>query len=50
MIGWWRRRREQSVCFHHDHRTGTSWIVTLFIIDGRGKAYRCTGCDRMIIR
>lgn len=49
MIGWWRRWRARRDCFHHDHRTGTSWIQTIGIIDGGRKAYRCTGCDKVFI-
>ena len=38
----WRRRRN---CFHHDWRTGESWI-TGQIIDP-GKMFRCKRCGRM---
>lgn len=43
----WRRRRD---CFHHDNRTGNSWIGRGVLIDlGRRKLYRCDHCDKVWI-
>lgn len=39
----WRARRE---CFHHDHRTGTSWITSQLINTGMGKMFSCQRCGR----
>ena len=38
MIRRWRKRR---ACFHHDHSTGTSWLLSQ-IIDGGRKHWWCT--------
>jgi hypothetical protein len=50
---WYQRWRRRRYCFHHDHRTGESWILPGIIIDYR-KLYRCStrlgGCDKVWIR
>lgn len=43
MIRRWRERRR---CFHHDHRTGQSWIGRGSIIDYR-KLYTCDSCGKV---
>jgi hypothetical protein len=45
---WWKRRREQRDCFHHDRRyeqTG-SWVESMLIDLGRRKMFWCTRCDK----
>lgn len=44
MTGWWRRRSKRRNCFHHDHRTGESWILSQ-ILDP-GKMFWCKECDQ----
>lgn len=47
MIGrWWRRRRKRAWCFHHDDRTGTSWIDSRLIEMGKSKMFWCRECDQ----
>lgn len=45
MRAWLARRRKRRNCFHHDHRTGTSWIKSQLIDYGR-KLFWCTTCER----
>lgn len=47
MIRRWLARRR---CFHHDVRTGKSWIGRGTIIDGGRKLYRCNHCERTWIK
>ena len=49
MIGWWRRRRAQASCFHHDRVSGKSWVETVFFIDYGRKLMRCTRCGKKFI-
>lgn len=44
---WWKRWRLRRSCFHHDHRTGTSWVRLYGILDWGTKAYVCRACDKM---
>jgi len=46
MIRRWRDRRD---CFHHDHRSGQSWITGQLIDTGMRKLWRCTRCERIWI-
>lgn len=50
MIGWWRRRKRQWDCFHHDHRTGLSWLRVTAVWEEGVKVHLCSRCDRMFIR
>ncbi len=45
MIGLakWRKRR---ACFHHDRRTGASWIAFQLVHFGSAKHFWCTRCGR----
>lgn len=40
------RRRAQRHCFHHDHRTGESWIKSALVDLGRNKHFWCTKCEK----
>lgn len=40
----WRNWRARKDCFHHDHRTGESWIKSQ-IIDP-GKMFWCNQCQQ----
>ncbi len=44
LLGWIADRHTQRYCFHHDHRTGESWIRGR-IIDHR-KLWDCTKCAK----
>lgn len=39
---WLNRRR----CFHHDHRTGRTWIKDQLIDTGMRKMHWCTECGK----
>jgi hypothetical protein len=39
----WRKRR---ACFHHNHRTGESWIKSMLIDMGSRKLFWCDECGR----
>lgn len=43
MFAAWRKRRN---CFHHDHRSGVSWIESRLIDMGSRKMFWCTDCGR----
>lgn len=43
---WWARWRDRRACFHHDHRTGTSWIGERLIEMGSRKMFWCRKCQR----
>lgn len=43
MFTQWRASRN---CFHHDHRTGESWIVSTLTHAGMGKTFWCRKCGR----
>lgn len=47
---WWRRRRAQKTCFHHDWRTGESWIRVECHLDGGRRAFVCLRCDWLSIQ
>lgn len=50
MTGWlFRTRRERARCFHHDHRTGVTWIQWELIDAGRAKLYECIRCGKVWI-
>lgn len=44
----WTLHKEGKNCFHHDYRSGESWIKSQ-IIDYR-KLYWCTKCQRRWVR
>jgi hypothetical protein len=44
----WQRWRDRRRCFHHDHRTGTSWVGPGTIMDYR-KLYECKRCGKIWI-
>ena len=46
MIRWGTARRDRAACFHHDHRTGESWIESRLIEVGRNKIFWCTKCGK----
>jgi hypothetical protein len=41
-VGRWQRRR----CFHHDHRSGESWIKEQLVDVGRRKMWWCDRCGK----
>lgn len=43
---WLRAWRKRRACFHHDWRTGESWIADQIVDAGRAKHFWCTRCDR----
>lgn len=43
---WLKAWRERRRCFHHDWRTGTSWIEDQIVDAGRAKHFWCTRCRR----
>lgn len=45
-LGWWRRWRAQRACWHHDRRTGASWLLGQSIDMGMRKMWWCGRCDR----
>jgi len=47
LTNWWRRRRAQRSCFHHDWRTGRSWIADELIDMGMRKMFTCWHCDKV---
>jgi hypothetical protein len=49
MYGMWQRWRQRRACFHHDHRTGESWIKSHLVDLGRRKLFRCTSCAKVWI-
>lgn len=50
MIEWlierYRRRRVRKFCFHHDMRTGSSFIDQRLIETGKAKMFWCTECGK----
>lgn len=42
-----RRWLERRDCFHHDHRSGVSWIDSELIDLGRRKRFWCVKCGRV---
>lgn len=50
MIRWltgpWHRWRKRVNCFHHNPRTGESWINSHLINTGTGKMFWCRQCDQ----
>jgi hypothetical protein len=49
LIDWWRRRRAQRSCFHHDRASGTSWVAGELIDLGRRKMFSCGSCGKVWI-
>lgn len=48
MRAWLRAWREQRRCFHHDNRTGESYVGRGMLVDlGRRKVYECSACGRV---
>lgn len=43
---WWRRRRRQRGCFHHNPRTGETFIDSALIDTGMRKMWWCKACDQ----
>jgi len=43
---WWRHWRRQRDCFHHDRRTGTTWIQGDLIDLGMRKLFTCQCCHQ----
>jgi hypothetical protein len=47
MIGHWLKARQaRKNCFHHDHRTGESWIASRLIDVGARKMFWCIKCNQ----
>lgn len=46
MSNTWRRYRARKACFHHDRRTGTTWITSQLIDTGMRKLLWCTRCGK----
>lgn len=46
MIRLRRRWRKRRACFHHDWRTGESWIKDQLVNTGTAKHFWCTHCGR----
>lgn len=44
---WIRARQARRACFHHNHRTGESWVTGELIDLGRRKLFSCNHCDQM---
>lgn len=45
-MGWLARRRMRKGCFHHDPKTGVSWIKSQLIDTGMSKMFWCTHCQQ----
>lgn len=43
---WWKAIKKRKDCFHHDHKTGQSWIKSQLINIGTGKMFWCAVCGR----
>lgn len=46
MNGWFKAWRRKADCFHHNHRTGESWIANRLIDLGRRKMFWCIKCNK----
>lgn len=42
-------RLPRARCWHHDDRTGTSWVGSYLIDLGRRKLFHCAKCKHVII-
>lgn len=56
MLKWWRRRRQQARCFHHEiggnpanTRPAVSWITQEIIDMGTRKLFACEKCGKVWI-
>jgi hypothetical protein len=45
-MSWLKTWRTRRACFHHDTRSGTSWIASRLVDFGRAKHHWCTRCGR----
>lgn len=41
------RRHEMDMCWHHDRKTGTSWIHDHLVDFGRDKIFICSHCKEI---
>ena len=51
--GWWSRRAQRRRCFHHDWRTGRTFMSSQLIDTGMRKMFWCDrikgGCEKVWI-
>lgn len=47
-LGGWVLHARRSRCFHHDHKTGATWIKQQLINMGSGKMWWCGRCGRTL--
>jgi hypothetical protein len=43
---WWKLRRVRKHCWHHDDKTGQSWVNSRLINTGAGKMFWCSRCEK----
>ena len=45
-FNWRAARQLRRECFHHDRRTGVSWVEGFLVDLGRSKHFQCTNCGQ----
>ncbi len=45
-MGWFKSWRKRRACFHHNWRTGESWVDDRLVDFGRAKHFTCRECGR----
>jgi hypothetical protein len=45
-MSWFKTWRRRRACFHHNWRTGESWVNGMLVDFGRAKHFTCRECGR----